>query len=114
MKLFYLSAKICIALIIFIFAVTFVVLYLLEYRKRKQYEAKCETLDKEYIEAVSKCIQYESKYKMLREDYKREKDQSEEIQKLHENTRRLKHDMKNHILIITSYLNSNEYDEAKE
>jgi sensor histidine kinase regulating citrate/malate metabolism len=51
---------------------------------------------------------------MLDEQYRREKDQSEEIQKLHERTRRLEHDMKNHILVATSYLNGNEYTEAKE
>lgn len=114
MGLFYHSLKICIALIIFISAVIFMVLYILEHAKRKQYEIKYEELDKEYTEVLGQSIQYESKYNVLREEYKREKDQSEEIQKLHEKTRRLKHDMKNHILVITSYLNSNEYDEAKE
>ncbi|MGH4125579.1 MAG: sensor histidine kinase [Clostridium sp.] len=114
MELFSLSVNIGIALIMFIVAMVFIILYLLEHRKRKQYKIKYETLDREYIEVIGKSMQYQLEYQLLNEDYKREKDQSEEIQKLNEKTRRLKHDMKNHILVITSFLNGNKYDEAKE
>jgi sensor histidine kinase regulating citrate/malate metabolism len=101
-------------LIAAIFVIIFIILYLFEGRKRKKYEIKYETLDREYIEVVGKSMQYQLEYQILNEEYKKEKDQGEEIQKLHEKTRRLKHDMKNHILVITSYLNANKYGEAKE
>lgn len=103
--------KTCIPLIL---VSLFLVLYVLEHKKRKQYEIKYKKLDNEYIKALGKSMKYEQKYKLLKEEYKEQKSQSEEIQNLHDRTRRLKHDMKNHILVITSYLNSNEYDKAKE
>ena len=39
--------------------------------------------------------------------------QEEEIRTLHQNVRKLKHDMKNHLMVIASYLNAQEYEEAK-
>lgn len=39
--------------------------------------------------------------------------QEEEIRSLHQNVRKLKHDMKNHMMVLASYLNSQEYDAAK-
>jgi len=113
MELFCPSVNIGIALITFILTIIFIILYLVEHRKRKQYEIKYEDLDREYIEIIGKNMKYQLENEMINQEYKREKDQSDEIQKLHERTRRLKHDMKNHILVITSYLNANEYGEAK-
>lgn len=102
-----------IALIGSVLAVIFIKLYLTEHRKIKQYEFNYEALDKEYTKVLGESMDYKLKYEMLQEQYKRERDQSEEIQMLHEKTRRLKHDMKNHILVATSYLNEGEYSEAK-
>ena len=39
--------------------------------------------------------------------------QEEEIRTLHQNVRKLKHDMKNHMMVLASYLNSNDYEAAK-
>lgn len=39
--------------------------------------------------------------------------QEEEIRSLHQKVRKLKHDMKNHMMVLASYLNSNEYEAAK-
>ncbi|MBR4082660.1 MAG: sensor histidine kinase [Lachnospiraceae bacterium] len=39
--------------------------------------------------------------------------QEEEIRTLHQNVRRLKHDMKNHMMVLASYLNGNDYEAAK-
>jgi sensor histidine kinase regulating citrate/malate metabolism len=39
--------------------------------------------------------------------------QETELRELHQNVRQLKHDMKNHLMVLTSYLNSGEYDQAK-
>lgn len=88
-------------------------LYIIERRKNRQNELNYEALDKEHTKLIGEGMNYQFEYERLQEKYKKEKDQSEEIRILHENTRRLKHDMKNHILVATSYLNSNEYNEAK-
>lgn len=39
--------------------------------------------------------------------------QEEEIRTLHQNVRKLKHDMKNHMMVLASYLNSNDIEAAK-
>ncbi len=40
--------------------------------------------------------------------------QDEEIRKLHENIRSLKHDMKNHLMVVASYLNKEDYAGARQ
>ena len=40
--------------------------------------------------------------------------QDAQVRELHENIRHLKHDMKNHMMVIASYLNGEEYDRARE
>ena len=59
-------------------------------------------------------MELEYRCQELEENFSQEKDQREEILRLHENTRRLKHDMKNHIMVITAYLQSGEDKEATE
>ena len=39
--------------------------------------------------------------------------QDAQVRQLHQSIRSLKHDMKNHIMVIASYLNAQEYEEAK-
>lgn len=41
------------------------------------------------------------------------KKQEQEIRQLHSRVRKLKHDMRNHIMVIASYLNGGEYSEAR-
>ena len=57
-------------------------------------------------------LQYE--YDNLKADYISDKNQRAEIERLHENTRRLKHDMKNHIMVAVSYLNNGDTMQAKD
>lgn len=114
MNIFDISVSIGMAAISTVLAVIILKLYLDKHRKMKQFKVKYETLDKEYSKTLGESMKYRREFEMLNEEYKREKDQSEEIQRLHEKTRRLKHDMKNHILAASSYLNANEYNEAKE
>ncbi len=76
-------------------------------RKQQEMEGRLDQLLAEKLELEYQCRE-------LKSNYAHEKGQREEILKLHENTRRLKHDMKNHIMVITSYLQENALDEAKE
>ena len=77
---------------------------------KKAYEA----LDKEYAAEVARNLDLQYQYDTLQADYLARCDQQQEMEALHENTRRLKHDMKNHIMVIASYLNNGELDAAKE
>lgn len=72
-----------------------------------------EELDKKYAAEAAKNLDLQYQYDTLQADYLARRDQQQEIEALHENTRRLKHDMKNHIMVIASYLNSGEVDAAK-
>ena len=73
-----------------------------------------EALDQKYAAEVAKNLDLQYQYDSLRAEYRILCDQQRDIEVLHENTRRLKHDMKNHIMVIASYLGNGETDEAKE
>lgn len=81
-----------------------------KYKKLKQ---DFENLEKEYAREVAKNLDLQYEYDNLKADYTNESTQRAEIERLHENTRRLKHDMKNHIMVAVSYLNNGEIEQAK-
>ena len=82
-------------------------------RRYSKLKAEYEQLEKQYTQEVTKNLDLQYQYDSIRYDWQNSKRQREEIERLHENTRRLKHDMKNHIMVIASYLNNNEIEEAK-
>lgn len=73
-----------------------------------------ERLEKDYTAEVAKNLDLQYQYDTLQAEYQNSHNQQKEIERLHENTRRLKHDMKNHIMVIASHLNNGELDEAKD
>lgn len=81
------------------------------YKKLKE---DYEKLEKAYSREVAKNLDLQFEYDNLKADYSNDKNQRKEIERLHENTRRLKHDMKNHILVAVSYLNNGETEQAKD
>ncbi len=103
-----------IAVLLALTTLLFLVLFLIEFKKRKRSQSLYNSLDKQYSEALGKSLYFELEYNNVKDQFRYEKDQSEEIRKLHDKTRRLKHDMKNHIMIISSYLHSNEYIKARD
>lgn len=70
--------------------------------------------EEKYDKLLADKLALEYRCQNLEREYSHEKDQREEIVRLHENARRLKHDMKNHIMVVTSYLQENQLAEAKE
>ena len=78
-------------------------------RKKKD----LEELEQKLLElaAQNKDLKYElDSYKWQMEEITR---QEEEIRQLHQNTRKLKHDMRNHLMVMASYINSGDYENAK-
>lgn len=73
----------------------------------EQLEAKYDALLVDKMELEYKC-------KTLENDYIHEKEQGDEILKLHEKARRLKHDMKNHVMVIAAFLQENQAEEARD
>ena len=63
------------------------------------------------LDAQNKDLKYElESYKWQMEEISK---QEEEIRTLHRNARRLKHDMRNHLLVVASYINNEDYESAK-
>ncbi len=74
---------------------------------------KLEELEQKFLElsAQNKDLKYElDSYKWQMEEITR---QEEEIRQLHQNTRKLKHDMRNHLMVMASYINSGDYENAR-
>lgn len=97
-----------------VISVLAIVLYIKELSKRKRMEKEYAVIDKAYTKAITENMEISEKLSNIIQEYTKQKDTAKEIKLLHEKSRILKHDMKNHILVITSYLNSNQYDEAKK
>lgn len=52
-------------------------------------------------------------YEKLLKETEEMRFQEAELRALHQNVRQLKHDMKNHLMVLTAYLNAGETDQAK-
>ena len=82
-----------------------------KYSKLKQ---EYDNLDEKYHRLVGEKEELSYELTELKASVEHVREQDEEIRKLHENIRRIKHDMKNHLMVIVSYLNSEDYVDAKE
>lgn len=79
-------------------------------RKNRQEQ---EELQEKYVRLLEEKRELEYQLAMLRERTDFVQSQDSEIRELHQNARKLKHDMKNHLMVIGSYLNGMEYEAAK-
>ncbi len=82
-------------------------------RKEKEWRKEYEWLAQECDRLSGEKAELEYQWNELKASAGQLGRQDDEIRKLHENARRLKHDMKNHLMVIASYLNSGEYDAAR-
>lgn len=82
-------------------------------RKCKNPGQEYNVLDEKYSRLLSEKAELEYELAELKSTAENIRKQDEEIRTLHENVRRIKHDMKNHLMVIASYLNGGEYDSAK-
>lgn len=82
--------------------------------RNKQYEEKIAEIDKRCCEALSENLELKEQLSLLKDAYDRQQNVNDEMQRIYSETRRLKHDMRNHLLVIASYLNDNKTEEAKK
>lgn len=66
-----------------------------------------------YIALFAKEAELRYQYEKLLKETEEMRSQDTELRELHQNVRQLKHDMKNHLMVLTAYLNDGEYDQAK-
>lgn len=82
-------------------------------KKRKAYKTKYAELDQQLTRYVADNLDLKKDLRDIRHDYDRQQEMADEIQRIQQQIRLLKHDMKNHTLVILSYLDENRVEEAK-
>ena len=70
--------------------------------------------DFELTKYVAENVDLKQQMEEIQHDYELQKDMADEIMKMREQSRALKHDMKNHTLVILSYLEKTQIEEAKQ
>ena len=79
-------------------------------KERVQYEKNDQLL----TETVAKNLDMEKELRTMRQEYEKQQGMEKEIRKMQEQSRLLKHDMKNHTMVILSFLEENKTEEAKQ
>lgn len=82
-------------------------------RKNRKAEQDLQITQERYLELLAQKEELEYQLAQQAAEATHASLQEEEIRTLHQNIRRLKHDMKNHMMVLASYLNSNDYESAK-
>ncbi|MBR5089174.1 MAG: hypothetical protein IK093_07085, partial [Ruminiclostridium sp.] len=79
----------------------------------KKLQAEYDALSEKYSRLLSEKSDAEYELAELKANAENTARQDIEIRSLHENVRRIKHDMRNHLMVIASYLNDGDTDAAK-
>lgn len=90
-----------------------VVLLVYEHKQRVMSEEEESRKDEMLTRYVAENIDLEKQLSDLIKVYDKQKEMSDEIKKMQVQSRLLKHDMKNHIMVILSYIEEEKIDEAK-
>lgn len=78
-----------------------------------QLKQQYEELDGRYARLYEAHSELAYAYRQMQEELVEEEQRREEVYALHQAGRKLKHDMKNHLMVISSYLASENYEEAR-
>lgn len=100
-----------------ILAVIIIILGILligQINKRKADRAKYEEQDKLLTRYLADNLDMEKRLSDIRDDYDKQQEMAEEIRRIQQQIGLLKHDMKNHTLVILSYLEENKSEEARQ
>lgn len=82
-------------------------------KKRNELRRKYDELDEKYTRLLGEKAEYDYSLTAAKSETEQLLRQSAEIRELRENIRSLKHDMKNHLMVIASYFSSGDYDSAR-
>lgn len=104
-------------MIFFILTVLLVLLFLLflkEHRLKKAALREEMEQDKILTETIARNLDLEKELSEIRSAYAKQQDMAKEIKNIQEQSRLLKHDMKNHTLVILSFLEEGKVKEAQK
>lgn len=85
-----------------------------EINKRKADQAKYEEQDRLLTKYLADNLDMEKRLSDIRHDYDKQQEMADEIRRIQQQIGLLKHDMKNHTLVILSYLEENKTEEARK
>lgn len=97
-----------------VIAVILLFLFVREIRLKKQLQAKYDELDRVLTEYVADNLDMQKKLSDVENDYNIQQEMADEIKRMQEQSSLLKHDMKNHTLVMLSFFEENRIDEARE
>lgn len=83
-------------------------------KERKNDRAKYEEQDKMLTRYVADNLDMQKNLSDMKHDYDRQQEMAEEVRRVQQQIGLLKHDMKNHTLVILSYLEENRIGQAKQ
>lgn len=92
----------------------FLYLYMKERRQKKELEEKYKEQDVILTRYIAENLDMEKALSNMQYEYEKQKDMAEEVQRVQGQIRALKHDMKNHTLVILSFLEEEKSKEAKQ
>ncbi len=93
--------------------VILLILLIREVHKLKQMQAEYDELDAMLTRTVAENLDMEKKLSGMQSEFNLQKEMAEEIERIQTQSRLLKHDMKNHTMVMLSYFEENKIDEAK-
>ena len=82
-------------------------------RHNRQLQKELAIQEEKYLSLLAQKSELEYQLSVQREEVAYSRQQESDIRSLHQSVRQLKHDMKNHLMVIASYLNSGDYEAAK-
>lgn len=83
-------------------------------KSRRTLAREYEKLNKEYLACLGREAELSYVLKEVKEEAEFMRRQDAEIKELHQNVRQLKHDMKNHFMVVASFLNEENIEQAKD
>lgn len=83
-------------------------------KKLRECREKLADIDKRCYDALAENLTLREELELLRDSYEQQLKANTDMERVYDETRKLKHDMRNHLLVIASYLNEGDIDEAKK
>lgn len=82
-------------------------------RQYRQLQKELAAQEQKYLQLLAQKSELEYRLTMQQEEVAYSRKQESDIRSLHQGARQLKHDMRNHLMVLASYLNSGDFEAAK-
>lgn len=100
-------------MILIVIIMILAILLIREIHLRRTDSAKYEEQDDLLTRCIADNLDMEKRLSDMEHDYEKQQEMAEEIRRIQQQIGLLKHDMKNHTMVILSYLEENRIEEAK-